>query len=131
MASISRLTDTGFRKRVSARTLEAIVRQSGRPDLIWKKDLCCGDWILITTRNSIYSICVLGNDLYSVSGGWFDREGISPLKTTINGCTWGGSAIKHDIVAGQGLFLEFGNQILTTQIQRVQVIRAARQSVAC
>ena len=107
------------------------MRQSGRSDLVWKKDLCFGDWVLITTKNSTYSICVLDNDLYSVSGGWFDREGISPLKTTINGCTWGGSAIKHDIVAGQGLFLEFGNQILTTRIQSVHVIRAPRPTIPC
>jgi len=131
MASLGALTDTGIRKRVSARTLEAIVRQSGRPDLVWKKELGFGDWVLITTKNSTYSICVLGDDFYSVSGGWFDREGISPLKTTINGCTWGGSAIKHDIVAGQGLFLEFGNQILTTRIQSVHVIRAPRPTAPC
>lgn len=131
MGSIGALTDTGIRKRVSARTLEAIVRQSGRSDLVWKKDLGFGDWVLITTKNSTYFICVLGNDLYSVSGGWFDREGISPLKTTINGCTWGGSAIKHDIVAGQGLFLEFGNRILTTRIQSVHVIRAPRPTIPC
>jgi hypothetical protein len=83
--------------------------------------------VLVTTKNSVYSICVMGGGLYSVSGGWFDREGVSPQKTTINGCTWGGSAIKNDIVAALGLFLEFGNQVMTTRIQHVRVIRCEEQ----
>ena len=110
--------------RTRVRTLDAIVDQAHWFDPIRKVDLCCGDWVLVTTRNSVYSICVLGGDLYSVSGGWFDREGVSPQKTTINGCTWGGSAIKLDIVAARGLFLEFGNRVLTTRIQDIQVIRS-------
>ncbi|MFQ5695971.1 MAG: hypothetical protein ACE5HB_08280, partial [Terriglobia bacterium] len=89
-----------------------------------------GDWVLVTTKNSLYSICVLERDLYSVSGGWFDREGDSPQRVAINGCTWGGRALKHDIVAAPGLFLEFGNQVLTTRIQSVRVIRADEQRVS-
>ncbi len=111
-------------------TLEARVEQSSQLEFIRKRDLQCGDWVLVTTRNSIYAICVLGDGLYSVSGGWFDRHGMSPLKITINGCTWGGSAIKHDVVAACGLFLEFGNHVMTTRIQQVRVIPAgARQTI--
>lgn len=106
-------------------SLEYITELAGRLDGVRKSDLRSGDWVLVTTRNSLYSICVLADDLYSVSGGWFDRKGMSPHTTTINGCTWGGSAIKTDIVAGPGLFLEFGNRVLTTRIQQVRVIRAA------
>jgi hypothetical protein len=43
---------------------------------------------------------------------------------TINGCTWGGTAIKRDIVAARGLRLEFGSTVLTTPIRNIQVIRA-------
>lgn len=128
MARQSSINGTGIHQRVTAPTLEALIEQTQRDDLIHKRDLRSGDWVLIATKNSFYTICVLGNDLYSVSGGWFDREGISPLQTTINGCTWGGSAIKHDIVAGRGLFLEFGNQILTTRIREVRVIRSPEQT---
>ena len=46
--------------------------------------------VQVRTLNSTYSLQVLGNDLYSVSGGWFDHEGLSPFKTDINGCTWAG-----------------------------------------
>jgi hypothetical protein len=111
----------------TGRNLEAIIDQADRFEGVRKADLRSGDWVLVTTKNSLYSICVLGNDLYSVSGGWFDREGKSPATTTINGCTWGGTAIKTDIVAGRGLFLEFGNQVLTTRIRNVRVIRGAEQ----
>ncbi|MFQ5817256.1 MAG: hypothetical protein ACE5H2_04770 [Terriglobia bacterium] len=107
--------------------LEKIVEQASCLKSIRKTDLRCGDWVLVTTKNSLYSIYALGNDLYSVSGGWFDRQGLSPATTTINGCTWGGSAIKIDIVAAPSLFLEFGNRVLTTRIQRVQLIRSQEQ----
>ncbi len=114
-------------QQTKVRTLGAIVAQTSGLEAVRKRDLLCGDWVLVTTKNSVYSICVLGSDLYSISGGWFDREGVSPQKTTINGCTWGGSAIKNDIVAALGLFLEFGNQVLTTRIQHVRVIRCEEQ----
>ena len=45
------------------------------------------------------------------------------------GCTWGGSAIKEDIVAARGLFLEFGNHVITTRIQNVRVIPREQQRV--
>lgn len=115
-------TRTGFY------TLEARIEQTTLTDPVWKRDLHCGDRVLVRTRNSVYSIYVLGEDQYLVSGGWFDRHGVSPKTTGINGCTWGGSAIKHDIVAARGLFLEFGNQVVTTRIQDVQVIRGESQA---
>jgi hypothetical protein len=62
--------------------------------------------------------------MYRVSGGWFDRKHMSPLKLGINGCTWGGSAIKVDVVAACGLHLEFGNRVLTSRIERLRVIPA-------
>jgi hypothetical protein len=108
-------------------TLQARVEQTDLLEAVRKKDLRSGDWVLVKTRNSVYAICVLENDQYAVSGGWFDRHGRSPQKMTINGCTWGGSAIKHDIVAARGLFLEFGNHVVTTRIQDVQVIRGTPQ----
>ena len=116
--------------RAAVDTLDARAEQASRLEEVRKRELRSGDWVLVTTRNSVYSICVLDQDQYLVSGGWFDREGLSPQEITINGCTWGGSAIKHDIVAARGLFLEFGNQVMTTRIQRVQVIPREHQRVA-
>lgn len=103
--------------------LERIVKDSARLKQVSKWDLRFGDLVLIRTKNSLYSIYVLDNHSYLVSGGWFDRKGLSPLKTRINGCTWGGSIIKIDALAACGLCLEFGNRVVTTTIQRVSVLR--------
>jgi hypothetical protein len=48
--------------------------------------------------------------------------------TTIPGCTWGGSAIKVDIVAAFGLMLEFGNRLTTSPIQEVFVLPNGRMN---
>jgi hypothetical protein len=100
------------------------VAQAGGLQQVRKSDLHYGDRVLVTTRNSHYRIEVLGDGMYRVSGGWFDRKHMSPLKLGINGCTWGGSAIKVDVVAACGLHLEFGNRVLTSRIERLRVIPA-------
>ena len=114
---------TGDIGRRRIRTLDGIAGQIDDGQSVLRGTLSYGDWIVVTTRNSTYSICVVGDDTYSVSGGWFDRQGVSPARIAVNGCTWGGSAIKHDIVAAPGLFLEFGNRVVTTRIQAVRVVR--------
>lgn len=104
------------------RTLGAIVEHAEWPRVILKSELSFGDRVLVTTRNSIYSIHVLEDGYYSISGGWFDRKGISPFRTTIRGCTWGGSVIKVNLVAACGLHLEFGNRVVTSAIRTFEVI---------
>ena len=106
----------------TAPTLESRVESARTLEAVRKADLRSGDWVLVTTRNSVYLLCVLDDGRYSVSGGWFDRQGRSPQTITINGCTWGGSAIKSDVVAARGLFLEFGNRVVTTRIRDVRVV---------
>ena len=100
------------------RTVRTMVKCLAGLRAVRKLDLRIGDGVSVQTRNSTYSIRVLGDDLYSVSGGWFDRKGVSPMKTTITGCTWGGRAIKEDLLAARGLYLEFGNQVVTTGSNR-------------
>ncbi|UCB53289.1 MAG: hypothetical protein JSV10_04200 [Candidatus Zixiibacteriota bacterium] len=106
-----------------APSLERIVAETVQLEQVCKKDLQFGDLVLITTRNSLYSVHVLDRGAYLVSGGWFDRKGISPLRTAIRGCTLGGSTIKMDIVAACGLRLEFDNRVVTTPIRKACVIR--------
>ncbi len=108
-------------------TLASRVKQAQSLDEIQKKDLHPGDRVLVTTRNSLYKIWVLAEGVYRVSGGWFDLQCMSPQRTAINGCTWGGSAIKWDILAARGLRLEFGNTVRTTRIREVRVILAEAQ----
>lgn len=117
-------TDTASRIRGCwTRTLAAIVRQADRTEAVHKRDLRFGDQILVTTRNSIYSLWFLGDGRFAVSGGWFDARAMSPATVTVNGCTYGGSVLWHEVVAARGLFLEFGNNVSTTRIKDVRVLR--------
>ncbi len=116
-------------KTQAHRTLGAMVKQTDQLTALRKIDLRFGDRVVVTTRNSTYSIHVLKNGQYAISGGWVDKEGLSPLRTNINGCTWGGSAIKVDIVAACGLHLEFGNRVVTSRIRQFNVVRSHNQSV--
>jgi hypothetical protein len=110
-------------ERVAARTLGAIAEHARFDHALRRSDLNFGDRLVVRTRNSVYSIWALGGDRYAVSGGWFDRKSDSPATVAINGCTYGASAIRHDVVAARGLFLEFGNNVLTTRIMDWHVVR--------
>jgi hypothetical protein len=105
------------------RTVNATLEQVGRLEAVRKGDLRSGDRLLVSTENSVYSIRVHGDATYSISGGWFDSQGLSPARMSIAGCTWGGTVIKCDIVAARGLRLEFGNRVVTSPIREVRVVR--------
>ena len=107
-------------------TLDGHFRQVEHLEAVRKSDLDLGDCLVVETRNSRYSIVSLGDGTYRVSGGFFDRAFGGPVVTTIAGCTWGGSAIHTDLVAGVGLFLEFGNRVMTTRIRTFQVVPQKR-----
>jgi hypothetical protein len=106
-----------------ARTVNAMLDQAGRLAAVRRSDLRSGDGLLVTTENSVYCVRVHEDATYSISGGWFDSQGLSPAKISISGCTWGGSAIKCDIVAACGLRLEFGNRVVTSRIRAVRLVR--------
>ncbi|MGH9775877.1 MAG: hypothetical protein ACRD50_13115 [Candidatus Acidiferrales bacterium] len=93
-----------------------------------REDLRHGDQMVVTTRNSCYRIWKITGEQFLVWGGWFDREGSSPVRVGINGCTWGGSAIATGILAARGLRLEFGNRVVTSQIRSIRVIRSNASS---
>lgn len=103
--------------------LETILSYADQLQQIPKASLNWGDVVLVATQNSIYRIRKMESNLYEVSGGWFDRKGVSPAILTVRGCTWGGSIIKVDIVAACGLCLEFGNRLITSPIQKIVVIK--------
>ncbi len=104
-------------------SLEEITRSTNRIRGIRKADIEPGDLLIVETINSIYKIEALGNGYFNIHGGWFEKEGISPYVTTIAGCTWGGSAIKVDIVAAPGLCIEFGNNVLTSTVQKIRYLK--------
>jgi hypothetical protein len=109
---------------VAVRTLNAILRHAEVNPAVRKADLHRGDEVVVETENSIYSIVVTEDSTYSVRGGWFDRHGSTPVRTPINGCTWGGSVIQTGLVAACGLRLEFANLVVTSPIRDFLVIRA-------
>jgi hypothetical protein len=102
--------------------LEDITRDARQLQQVRKAELQRGDRVIVKTNNSVYAIRVVRDELYIVSGGWFDRKGLSPVKMNIKGCTWGGSTIKVDILAACGLRMEFGNRLITSAIRKIMVI---------
>ena len=104
-------------------SLHRLVESSDSAKEVRKSDLHVGDHVFVATRNSLYTIIVEGRRTYRVSGGWFDRKGLSPHTISIAGCTWGGSSIKVNALACCGLCLEFGNRLITSPVQKIIVVR--------
>lgn len=99
------------------RTLDMEVAQLEWLAMLKKNDLVPGSIVEIQTANSVYELLVLDKEEFIVSGGWFDQQDLSPYRVGINGCTWGGSALKWDIIAGAMMHIEFsvgGRMIVTT-----------------
>ena len=87
-------------------------------DAVWRASVQWGDRLTIVTLNSVYTLIALGDDLFLISGGWFDRQNESPALVKVSGCTCGGAAINRHLIAAPGLHLELGNRVVTTEIQR-------------
>lgn len=103
-------------------TLASITRSADRLKEVRKSSLSFSDWVFVKTVKSLYRIRSLGGGLYEVSGGWFDKNDLSPAQLRISGCTWGGSAIKIDLIAACGLRIEFGNRLITGPIRKIFVL---------
>ncbi len=83
------------------------------------------DWIVkVWTENSLYEIKLIdpAQSVVSVTGGHFDRKGVSPIETTITGSTFGGTSVVMNTIV-EGLFLEFGNHVTTSGIKKFQIIQ--------
>ena len=104
--------------------LDEVVAESQTLEAIQKVDVRKGDCLFVTTKNSTYTLWALCDGLFWVWGGWFERHGACPQLVSVNGCTWGGSIIKQDIVAAIGLRMEFGNRVRTTEILDIRMVRA-------
>jgi len=104
------------------RTLSRVASSATAIDGVWARDVQPGDWVVVRTRNSVYSAAAVGDGTYDVAGGWFSGRRAN-LRIRIVGCTWGGSAIHTALVAAPGMFLEFDNGVRTTRIQDVRLIR--------
>ena len=99
--------------------LSTIVGHADTVQQVRKSEMLAGDRLYVKTHNSLYAIHAVANGSYEVRGGWFDRNGRSDTPITIRGCTWGGTAIKVDVVAACGLHIEFGNKVVTSPIEKI------------
>jgi hypothetical protein len=89
-----------------------------------RKDLESGDRVIVSTKNSVYSLTARADGSFDVSGGWFEREGEGTVTVEILGCTAGGHALFTDHIAAPGLFMEFADGLRTTRIRTVRRIPA-------
>ncbi len=92
-----------------------------------RRDLEHGDRVIVSTKNSVYSLTARADGSFDVSGGWFEREGSGSATVEVLGCTAGGHALFTEHIAAPGLFLEFGDGLRTTRIRTVRAIRARRR----
>ena len=111
-----------------ARYLSDLVGGSDSVPQVYKMNLRPGDYMYVRTINSLYTVRVIEQGWFEVSGGWFDRKGNSPVRVRINGCTWGGSVIKVNVAAACGLCLEFGNRVITSPIRKIFVVQNGVQN---
>ncbi len=100
--------------------LEALADAARMLDGVRRGDLAPGDRLLVSTRNSIYTLTARAQGDFLVSGGWYERQGAGEVAVAVAGCTAGGRALFTEMVAAPGLFLEFGDGTATTRIRRVR-----------
>lgn len=93
-----------------------------------RQDLEAGDRVIVSTKNSVYSLTTRVDGAFEVSGGWFEREGDGATNVEVLGCTAGGHALFTDHIAAPGLFMEFSDGLRTTRIRTVRRI-ATKETV--
>ncbi|MBD3854207.1 MAG: hypothetical protein IFJ96_05445 [Acidobacteria bacterium] len=111
-----------IRRPMKAVALDGLTEVADLVDGVKRRNLDPGDRIVISTKNSVYSLTARADGLFDVSGGWFEREGEGETRVEIRGCTAGGHAIFADHVAAKGLFMEFADGLRTTRIKSVRLI---------
>ena len=115
-----------IRRPMKAVALDGLTEAADLVDGVKRRDLDSGDRIIISTKNSVYSLTARADGLFDVSGGWFEREGEGETLVEIRGCTAGGHAIFTDHVAAIGLFMEFADGLRTTRIKSVRRIPVSK-----
>ena len=104
-------------------SLESLATSASSVEGVRADDVRPGDWVIVRTRNSTYSLLANDDGTFDATGGWFSREEQSGARLRVAGCTWGGSALLTRMIAAPGMFLEFANNVRTTRIREVRVLR--------
>ena len=124
MEEHTRIVDPPSQIATEGRTLDRITATARDIEGVWAHEVQEGDWVVVRTRNSTYSLASVGSGRYQVVGGWFTAENCDNVRVRVIGCTWGGTAIHTGLVAAPGMFLEFDNGVRTTRIREVRLMRA-------
>lgn len=107
---------------VKAISIEDLAEAAGIVGGVRRRDLEAGDRVVVSTRNSVYSLTARADGSFEVSGGWFEREGAGTVRAEVLGCTAGGHALFSEHIAAPGLFMEFADGLRTTRIRTVRRI---------
>ena len=107
-----------------ARTLDRIVAHAQRSKASGHATSSEGDWVVVRTRNSIYSLASRRRRPLSRRRRLVRGRQCENVRVRVVGCTWGGTAIHTGLVAAPGMFLEFDNGVRTTRIREVRLMRA-------
>jgi len=105
--------------------IDDLAEAAGAVGGVLRQDLDTGDRVIVSTKNSVYSLIARADGLFDVSGGWFERKGSGRTTIEILGCTAGGHALFTDHIAAPGLFLEFADGLRTTRIRTVRRVCGA------
>ena len=109
-------------KPLEAIPIDDLAEAAGVVGGVRRRDLDPGDRVVVSTKNSVYSLIARVDGSFDVNGGWFEREGSGAATVEILGCTAGGHALFTDHIAAPGLFLEFADGLRTTRIRTVRRI---------
>ncbi len=104
-------------------SLESLASRAHSVDGVRAADVQAGDWVIVRTKNSTYSLLAHDDGTFDATGGWFTREEQSGARLRVAGCTWGGTALLTRMIAAPGMFLEFANTVRTTRIKEVRILR--------
>jgi hypothetical protein len=109
-------------KPLKAIPIDDLTEAAGAIGGVNRRELDPGDRVIVSTRNSVYSLTARADGTFEVSGGWFEREGSGTATVEVLGCTAGGHALFTDHIAAPGLFMEFADGLRTTRIRTVRRI---------
>jgi hypothetical protein len=107
---------------VKAIPIDHLAEAAGVVGGVKRRELDAGDRVIVSTRNSVYSLTARADGSFEVSGGWFEREGMGQTAVEVLGCTAGGHALFTEHIAAPGLFMEFADGLRTTRIRTVRRI---------
>jgi hypothetical protein len=109
--------------RAPVRTLDRLVDHASDAQGVRFDAIQAGDWLVVRTRNSTYSMAASRRGEFIVAGGWFTSHGRESVPVQVLGCTWGGHALHTGVVAAIGMCVEFSNGVRTTRVCELRHIR--------